>query len=136
MYYFRDLIATYSYCCRRISEGPERHRIERYSLLLFRCCAPLSDHLQDLNLFFMGSASTHGYRPYCPKFSWRNRNCLWTESLGDKEPYAFAVLCWSHYHDVLSLANSKCITRILSSVTLHTQLYSRAIDLCRSIPND
>lgn len=75
-------------------------------------------------------------RPSYPSFSRDLRNCPWTDGRGNQELYASAVEMWSSYDDFLADSNSNKISNNIRGLTLRAQLCDRAIDLCRSIPNE
>ena len=73
--------------------------------------------------------------PKRPKFSWDLKSAPWTDGRGSQEQYAESVKLWSLYHNTLpSSANGK-VPKNLQGVVLKSQLYGRALDLARQVPD-
>lgn len=58
----------------------------------------------------------------------------WTVGKGSQEEYAASVTLWSAFHDKLTDSNSNKIPPDLSGIMLLSQLYGRAKDLCKKLP--
>eukprot|EP00178_Gracilaria_changii_P001339 TRINITY_DN1187_c0_g1_i12.p1 TRINITY_DN1187_c0_g1~~TRINITY_DN1187_c0_g1_i12.p1 ORF type:complete len:348 (-),score=40.05 TRINITY_DN1187_c0_g1_i12:1053-2096(-) len=84
----------------------------------------------------MGPGSSSSDLPTRPRFTWDIRNVPWTDGKGNQEPYATAVRQWSALHGKLNDDNSNKIPEDLQGIMLQSQLYGRARDLCKSIPQD
>ena len=80
----------------------------------------------------MGPETTH---PTRPKFHWDLKNPPWTDGRGPQEQYYNAVKLWKSFHDKLPAGNSNKIPPNLQGLILQSQLYERALDLVKKIPN-
>ena len=69
-----------------------------------------------------------------PEFSSDLRSPLWTDGKGPQDQYAETVSLWKLYHDSLSFGASEKIQENLQSVVLKQQLFDRARDLARTVP--
>ena len=74
--------------------------------------------------------------PMRPKFSWDLKSAPWTDGKGSQEQYAEAVSLWKLYHDTLPDNTSGKIPKKLQGIVLKSQLYGRARDLARSVPQE
>ena len=74
--------------------------------------------------------------PLRPRFAWDIRSVPWTDGRGNQDQYASAVALWKAFHDKLPDANSNKIPKDLQGIMLQSQLYGRARDLCKSIPDE
>jgi len=74
--------------------------------------------------------------PSRPKFSWDIRSTPWTDGRGNQEGFARAVKLWGQFHDKLPASNSNKIPADLRGICLKSQLFGRALDLCKGIPDD
>eukprot|EP00171_Calliarthron_tuberculosum_P022021 IDg22021t1 len=72
--------------------------------------------------------------PSRPKFSWDIRNVPWTDGKGSQDEYARSVSLWRKVHDMLPDTNANKIPAKLQGIMLQSQLFGRARDLCKSIP--
>lgn len=88
----------------------------------------------------MGPASNSGANgsdlPSRPKFSWDLRNVPWTDGKGNQEQYAKNVELWVALHDKLPDSNNNKIPEALQGIMLQSQLFGRARDLVKKIPDD
>ena len=67
-----------------------------------------------------------------PRSSWDLRSVPWTDGKGNQEGYVNAVNCWESFHDKLPSTNSIKIPSDLRGIVLHSHLYKRAKDLCKT----
>ncbi len=74
--------------------------------------------------------------PSRPKFSWDIQSVPWTDGKGDQEPYASSVSLWKAFHDKLPDNNASKIPSALQGIMLQSQLYGRALDLSKKIPDE
>ena len=72
--------------------------------------------------------------PTRPKFSWDLKSVPWTDGKGPQDQYAEAVSIWKLYHDSLLDETPGKIPENLQSVLLRSQLFSRARDFARTLP--
>jgi len=84
----------------------------------------------------MGPASHQSDLPLRPRFAWDIRSVPWTDGRGNQDQYASAVALWKAFHNKLPDANSNKIPKDLQGIMLQSQLYGRARDLCKSIPDE
>ncbi len=73
--------------------------------------------------------------PSRPKCSWDIRSVPWTDGAGDQEQYACSVALWRAFHDKLPESNTRKIPYALQGIMLQSQLYGRALDLSKKIPD-
>ena len=95
----------------------------------------LLNHLLGNSLIVMGPEPSSASLPTRPRFSWDIRNVPWTDGKGNQEEYAKSVDLWDAFHNRLPDSNSHKITAELRGIMLQSQLYGRARDMCRSIPD-
>lgn len=74
--------------------------------------------------------------PTRPKFSWDVKNAPWTDGKGPQEAYYKSVVLWKAFHDKLPAANSNKIPLDLQGIILQSQLYGRAIDICKKVSDE
>ena len=70
--------------------------------------------------------------PTTPRFSWDIRNIPWTDGKGNQEEYAKSVELRNAFHNKLPDSNSNKIPLALRGIMLQSQLYGRAMDMCKS----
>ena len=83
-----------------------------------------------------GSVARDVDLPMRPKFSWDLKSAPWKDGKGSQEQYAEAVSLWKLCHDNLPQNTSGKIPEKLQGIVLKSQLYGRARDLARSVPQD
>ena len=76
------------------------------------------------------------FLPNRPKFSWDIRSVPWTDGKGNQEDYKTSVDLWSAFHDALPNTNSNKIPAALRGIMLQSNLFGRAKEICRKIPDD
>lgn len=74
--------------------------------------------------------------PSRPRFSWDLKTVPWTDGKGNQEDYASSVSLWTAFHNKLPDTNSNKIPDELRGIMLQSQLFGRARDLCKKIPDD
>ena len=74
--------------------------------------------------------------PSRPRFSWDVRAVPWTDGRGNQEQYAEAVSLWEAFQDTLADSNSNKVPKGARGIMLQSQLYGRARDLCKAIPDE
>ena len=74
--------------------------------------------------------------PSRPHFHWDIRNAPWTDGKGSKDEYFAAVKLWKFFHDNLEHANSNEIPEKLQGIVLLSQIYGRAIDWVKTVPQE
>ena len=79
-----------------------------------------------------GGSNDH---PKRPRFSWDMKTAPWTDGKGDQDEYASAVALWQAFHDKLPDSNSNKIPKELRGIILMSNLFGRAKDLCKKIPD-
>lgn len=72
--------------------------------------------------------------PSRPKFSWAIRKVPLTAGRGVQSRHERSVMFWKKYHAQLSATNPNKIPPELQGILLQSQLYDRAQDLVRSVP--
>lgn len=82
----------------------------------------------------MGPESSNNL-PSRPRFSWDIRTVPWTDGRGNQEQYAEAVSLWEAFQDTLADSNSNKVAKAARGIMLQSQLYGRARDLCKAIPD-
>ena len=73
--------------------------------------------------------------PSRPRFSWDMKSVPWTDGKGSQEEYACAVMLWSALHDKLPDSNNNKIPKELRGIMLQSQLYGRAKEICKKVPD-
>lgn len=73
--------------------------------------------------------------PNRPPFSWDIKNVPWTDGIGNQEEYSNSVALWNAFQNKLPDLNSNKIPSELRGIMLQSQLYGRARDLCKGIPD-
>ena len=71
-----------------------------------------------------------------PKFPWDLKSVPWTDGKSSQDQYAEAVSLWKLYHDTLPNNTSGKIPKKFQGTVLKSQLYGRARDLARSVPQE
>ena len=82
-----------------------------------------------------GIENGKGGLPNRPRFSWDVRSVPWTDGKGKQDDYADAVELWSAFHDALPGKNSNKIPAELRGIMLQANLFGRAKDLAKKIPD-
>ena len=83
-----------------------------------------------------GSAVRGADLPMRLKFSWDLKSAPWTDGKGSQDQYAEAFSLWKLYHGTLPDNTSGKIPKKLQGIVLKSQLYGRARDLARSVPQE
>ncbi len=105
-------------------------KLIHFTLLKPNCIATL----QFGTFIVMGPGST---LPLRPKFSWDIRSVPWTDGKGDQAQYASSVSLWKSFHEQSSCKQSKAkFRKDLQGIMLLSQLYGRALDVCKKIPDN
>jgi len=76
------------------------------------------------------------YLPSRPKYSWDVRNVPWTDGRGDQAGYSRSVKLWRKFHAQLPANNSNKIPAELQGIMLQSQLFDRAQDLVKAVPEE
>ena len=71
--------------------------------------------------------------PSGSKLSWDSKLPPWNDSRGSQEAYYGSVVLWKQFHDLLPDNNLNMIPRNLQVIILESQLYGRALDLCKKV---
>lgn len=74
--------------------------------------------------------------PSRPKFSWDLKSASWTDARGPQEGFFDAVKLWNSFHDILPETNVNEIPSSLQGIMIKSQLYGRAVDICKKVSNE
>lgn len=73
--------------------------------------------------------------PKRPKFSWDMKSAPWTDGKGDQEEFSRSATLWEAFHDKLPDSNSNKVPKTLCGIVLQSNLFGRAKDLCKKVPD-
>ena len=74
--------------------------------------------------------------PSRPRFHCDIRNTPWTDGKGPQDEYFAAVKLWKFFHDNLEISNSNKIPQKLQGIVLLSQIYGRATNLVKKVPQE